>query len=108
MAATGVIVTAGTSAALEAVCYGIPVIIVGQPAGLDMNPLEAVDRRLWEIVYDAGELRRTLAAWTPSHPLALAERLILGQQIRDAQFAPLNEEGMAQFLPTPGLSNAVR
>jgi hypothetical protein len=96
--ASRLIVSAGTSAALEAVCAGIPVVIIGKPAGLTMNPLEAVDRRLWRVANTLEELRAVLAAWTP-HPMSLAERTALGRQIRDARFEPVTEETMMRFLP---------
>ncbi len=94
------VVTAGTSAAVEAACMGIPVIVVGRPAGLDMNPLGAVDERLWHLVYDGEELSAAVGRWTPAHPLLLAERIKLGGAIRDATFEPVTDEGMRAFLPT--------
>jgi len=92
-------VSAGTSAALEAVCRGVPVILIGRRAGLEMNPLAEVDRRFWTTVYDAGELEQVILDWTPVHPLALAERIALGKAIRADYFEPVNEHTMQAYSP---------
>jgi hypothetical protein len=92
-------VSAGTSAGLEAVCRGVPVILIGRRAGLEMNPLAEVDRRFWTIVYDAGELERVILDWTPAHPVAQAERIALGKAIRADYFEPVNEHTMQAYSP---------
>jgi hypothetical protein len=94
-----IVVTAGTSSAVEAVCYGIPVIIIGRVAGLDMNPLEFLDQRLWKVVYDAQGLRKAFESWSPTHPLTLVERLALGREIRRLNFEPVNDVTMRAFMP---------
>ncbi len=96
-----IVVTTQSSAALEAVCCGKPVIIVGRTAGLAINVLEDVDCRLWRVVYDARELHEGVKDWTPEHPLPLAERLALGQALREQHFEPVNEVTMRAFLPWP-------
>lgn len=96
---TRLAVTAGSSAALEAVCAGIPVIIVGRAAGFDINPLEDVDRSMWQTVYDEDEMRRTIESWSPSHPLSLDERVAVGERIRNDYFEPVSEEAMEAFIP---------
>jgi hypothetical protein len=92
-------VSAGTSAALEAVCRGVPVILIGRRAGLDMNPLADVDRRLWTTAYDPSDAARAIADWSPAHPLPLAERVAIGEAIRAEYFEPVSEDGMAAFDP---------
>lgn len=97
--AARMMVSAGTSAALEAVCRGVPVIMVGRRAGLDMNPLTEVDSRLWTIAYDSADVARAIENWSPAHPLCLADRIAVGEAIRAAYFEPANEAGMAAFDP---------
>jgi hypothetical protein len=94
-----IIVTAGTSSAVEAVCYGVPVIIIGQAAGLDMNPFENVDRRMWQLTYDVQGLCCAVERWTPTHPLSLSDRMSLGRNIRNAHFEPVTENSMRAFIP---------
>jgi len=96
---SAMVVSAGTNSAIEAICCGIPVVVIGRPAGLDMNPLEMFDQRLWRIVYDGQELKEAIAAWTPHHPIPSAERIKLGRAIRDAHFQRVSEETMMAFRP---------
>jgi glycosyltransferase involved in cell wall biosynthesis len=93
------VVSAGSSAALEAICFGVPVISIGRQAGLDMNPLLEVDCRLWTVAYDPDEFAQAIAGWSPVHPLPLAERIAIGEAIRAEYFEPVSEAGMAAFDP---------
>lgn len=95
-------VSAGTSAALEAVCRGVPVILIGRQAGLDMNPLSEVDGRLWTLAYDSADVARAIGEWSPAHPLCLAERVAMGEAILVEYFEPSSEAGMAAFDPRQG------
>ena len=94
-----VVISAGTSSAVEAICAGVPVVIFGRVAGLDMNPVETFDRRLWRIVYDAQGLREAIADWTPRHPIPFAERVQAGLTIRDSNFERVSDETMRAFIP---------
>ena len=94
-----IVITSGTSAALESVCYGKPVIIVGQRAGLSMNPMTFVDQQLWVEVYSSFELEDVLIKWTPSHPLSFDARLKIGNEIRSKYFTPVNSGLMEGFRP---------
>lgn len=55
------VVTSGSSTALEAVCQGILVVLIGRQAGLNFNPLEGVDSRMWAIVYTPEDLGEVIA-----------------------------------------------
>lgn len=88
LSSADLIVSAGTSAAIEAVCRGIPVILVGRKAGLDMNPLAEMDGRLWEMVYEAEELAAVLRKWAPFHPLSVRERLAIGEESKRGNYEP--------------------
>ena len=89
-----------SSAALEAICYGKPVILIGRNAGLSINPLDGIDERMWRVVYDARELSAAIKDWSPDHPLPLAQRIELGKEIRDQYFEAVNDTSMKQFLPS--------
>jgi hypothetical protein len=93
-----VVTTTSTSAALEALCLGKPVIVVGRTAGLTNNPLEAADDRMWRVVYDARELVQSVENWSPEHPLPFSERLALGAALREQYFEPPNDATMLAFL----------
>jgi len=93
------VVSAGSGAALEAVCGGIPVISIGRQAGLDMNPLQDVDDRLWVATYNDNQFRRAITTWSPAHPMPLRDRRELGREIRDMYFEPADDSGMVRLDP---------
>lgn len=92
-----VIISAGTSAAIEAICQGIPVILIGRKAGLDMNPLTGADARIWKMVYEAEDLASVLREWAPVHPLPLENRLEIGLDIRRRNYEPSTPQSLALF-----------
>ena len=94
-----IVVSAHSSAALEAVCAGKPVILIGCMAGLAINALENIDNRLWRVVYDAPGLVAALKAWSPEHPLPFELRMALGTEIRNESFEPANDSTMNAFIP---------
>lgn len=104
LARARMVVSAGTSSALEAVSMGIPVILVGAQVGIQMNPLEIVDRRLWSLVFDDNQFEQTIRNWTPSHPLPREERLAIGKIVMKSCFEPVTEESMERFalIAAPG------
>jgi hypothetical protein len=94
------VVTTNSSAAVEALCRGKPVIVVGRAAGLTNNPLEPLDPRLWRLVFDADSMRRAVEQWSPDHPLSREQRVAAGSAIRADYFAPPSEEAFLVFEPT--------
>jgi hypothetical protein len=93
------VITAGSSSAMEAICRGVPAIIVGRSAGLTLNPVETVDCRFWELVFDSEQLIQVARGWSPAHPLPRSERVSFGREIRNAYFEPVTPESMKAFLP---------
>ena len=96
---SSLVITSGTSTALEAACYGKLVVIVGQKAGFSMNPMVGVDPRIWTEVYTSSELRSLLSTWLLSPPLSFEERIEIGNEIRIKYFTPVNPDTMEGFRP---------
>lgn len=92
------VLTAGSSVAVEALCRGIPVVLTGRTAGLDVNPLEDVEPTNWRIVYTPAEFTTLLSQWLPTLP-PLSERQTAGLRIRSEYFEPVTTESMQAFLP---------
>lgn len=95
------VVTGGSSSALETICQGIPVILVGRDAGLDINPLEGVAPQMWALVYEPKQLSSIIEQWSPAHPLPPETRKSLGREVRDAFFEPITDVTLKAFLPAP-------
>lgn len=91
-------VSSGSGAAIEAVCEGVPVIWVGRQAGLETNPLEDMDVRMWAKVYGVEQMRSIFQAWLPNHPLCFRARVQIGRELRDRYFSKVDAKSMRSFL----------
>ncbi len=96
--AAKLVVTAGSSVALEAVCRGVPVAVVGRVAGINLNPLETIDPRLWQLVYGAGDFQSLVITWLPGVPDLPARREI-GLRIRGEYLQTPAPDSMLAFDP---------
>jgi hypothetical protein len=92
------VVSAGSGSALEAVAVGLPVLLVGRCAGIDVCPLEYVDQRIWKTIFDVTEFEAAICDWTPHHPLSRSERQEIGRKVMDGYFEPVTDEGMDRFV----------
>lgn len=92
------VLTAGSSVALEAIGIGIPVVIAGRKAGLEVNPLEGVAVDFWRTAYSAEKFEQLLTSWFESLPPKKI-RCAYGQELLADYFEPITEAGMRVFLP---------
>jgi len=90
------VVTSGSGVALESVCLGVPVVIIGRSAGLNMNPLEGVDSRCWRLLYDSASFCSALEEWLPLLP-CFNERKFIGESVRNSYFQRTAFETMSVF-----------
>ncbi len=91
------LVTAGSSSAVEAVCYGLPVILAGMRAGLDYLPLEDIDPRMWRVVYDHSELAAAIGALLDDK-LSPVLRIEIGRDTKERFFLPA-ARNMGKYFP---------
>lgn len=94
-----IVVTSGSSAAVEAVCLGIPVVLIGRQVGLNFNPLEGIDHRMWVIVYTPGELKEAIANKFSEVRLSDKERFEIAERTRKTFFMEAGSGEMHSFLP---------
>ncbi|MBI4936662.1 MAG: hypothetical protein HY846_00305 [Nitrosomonadales bacterium] len=94
-----IVVTSGSSAALEAICRGIPVVLIGRQAGLNFNPLCEADPKIWLIVYTSEDLREAIAQRFCEEQLPGTERLAIAESTRKAFFMETGSNKMHRFLP---------
>lgn len=90
-------VSSGTSAVLEAVCRGVPVILAGNVAGLDSVPLEGVDRRVWRLAYDYVEYMQAVSDLTNEELLTTNIKLEIAHITRSEYFQQTSLETMNDF-----------
>ncbi len=97
--AASVVVTSGSGSAVEAVCRGVPIVLVGRLAGLDYNPLEWVDKRMWESVYASEQLVAAVYRRLSATVGAREKLRQLAEEMKLDFFLEANDENMRRFLP---------
>lgn len=97
LARARLVVSSGTSAALESVCRGVPVIMVGNVSGLDAVPLAYVDERIWRLVYDRNEFLAALASLIDETLLPTSVCAEIANRTRSEYFMPTTESTMREF-----------
>lgn len=97
LASARLVVSSGTSAALEAVCRGVPVIMAGNLAGLDAVPLAGVDTRIWRLVYGREDFQVALDALSDEGQLSEAIRTEIADKTRSQYFTPTNATTLRGF-----------
>lgn len=94
--ATTVVSTASTTA-LEAVAAGVPVVVVGGYAAVDLNPLDW-NPELAPVVRDSEGIRREVERIAALGDEALASYREAGRRLLDEYFSPVNDTTLQQFL----------
>lgn len=94
------VVTSGSGTAVEAICSGVPVVLIGRQAGLNFNSTEGVDPRMWVIAYTPNDLREAITQRFCEKSLPMAERLAIAESSRQAFFMGTDDHEMRRFLPT--------
>lgn len=90
-------VSSGTSAVLEAVCRGVPVVLAGNVAGLDSVPLEGVDKRVWRLAYDNKEYMQAVSELTDAERLSHEVKLEIARTTRSEYFQAITTDTMNDF-----------
>jgi len=94
-----VLVTEASSACLEALACGVPVVIVENEEGLTYNPVPAtVSADLYRKAGTSAELASALAhymAWSPDDARRQRQE---GLRIRESYFEPITREGIDRFM----------
>jgi hypothetical protein len=91
------VVSSGSSAALEAVVMGIPIVFIPSQQGIDMCPSEFIDERMYRIVFDDQQFTQVLHEWSPRHPLERRARLQIGRKLLYECFEPVTDNSMRLF-----------
>lgn len=94
------VVTSGSSSAVEAVCRGIPVALIGRQAGLNFNPLQGVNSKMWAIVYTPNDLKEVITQRFCEEQLPDADRLAIAESTQEAFFMGTGAAEMRLFFPT--------
>lgn len=91
------IVTYESSTAFEAICLGIPVVVMGMTVGLDFNVVYYLPSSMWKVCYTPDSLDEALNEWALKHPVSLNERKKMGSEILYNFFEPNNNSTMRAY-----------
>ena len=91
-----VVLSAGTSACIEAIFNGIPVVIISKK-GMDIyNPIpEVVNQQIWDVCHNSSELSKSLIKFME----------ILNSENGTNYFKDIGENIRCQYLEAPTVNN---
>ena len=92
-----IVVSSGSTTALESVIKGLPVIFMFSHQEIDTCPYEFLDQRMYGVVFDENELMNKIHEWSPNHPLNREIRLNIGNNLLIESFEKPNKYNMNKF-----------
>lgn len=91
-----------SSALLETVVTGIPVVIVGSRSGLTQNPIpDSFPHELWRVCFTADELCDAIAFYRARTPVEQRRQEELGRSLLKDYFEPVTTAAARRFLQLP-------
>ena len=96
---SNLLIGSASSACMETLAKGIPVIIVGSRHGLTHNPIpETITSDIWWLCYTPQEIAEAIQFYQNRSPEKIKEHEEVGKRIREEYFEPVTREGVRQFL----------
>ena len=99
---SNLLISSASSACMETLAKGIPVIVVGNNSGLTHNPiLETITGDIWDLCYSLEEIKRAIQFYQSRSSEKIKEHEEIGKRIREEYFEPVTREGVREFLGLP-------
>ena len=96
---TSLVITNGSSVAIEALVLGIPVCIIGAQNGFTQNPIpSAIDPRIYQICYTKKEFSNFLKKIFSYKESDFRQLIKIGIQIKSDYFEPINKKSVKSLL----------
>jgi hypothetical protein len=93
------LISSASSACMETLAKGIPVIVVGNNSGLTHNPIpETITSDIWRLCYTQQEILVAIQFYQNRGPEKIKEHEEIGKSIREEYFKPVTREGVREFL----------
>ncbi|MEW5691880.1 MAG: hypothetical protein AB1765_01135 [Candidatus Hydrogenedentota bacterium] len=93
-----VVISTASGTALEALTFGIPVILIAKLLSLTFNPLVYVREDIWRVCYTPEEINKTLDYYLRIDEAVKRSFIQIGKNIRQDYFEPINDEGLKEFV----------
>ena len=96
---SNMLISSASSACMETLAKGIPVIVVGNNSGLTHNPIpETITSDIWRLCYSPQEITYAIQFYKNRNPEKIKEHEEAGRMIRKEYFEPVTREGVREFL----------
>ncbi len=96
---SNLLISSASSACLETLAKGIPVIIIGNSQGLTHNPIpKNITEDIWRLCYTHEEIVDAIQFYKSHSPERVEEYAEVGRKIRQEYFEPVTREGVREFL----------
>ena len=96
---SNLLISSASSACMETLAKGIPVIVVGNNSGLTHNPIpETIISDIWRLCYTPQEITDAVKFYQTRSPEKIKEHEEAGRRIRKEYFEPVTREGVREFL----------
>jgi hypothetical protein len=88
-----------SSTILEAIAWGIPVVIIGDRHGITRNPVpDSVPRDMWCLCYTKEEMAEAISRYTGRSAEERIRGEAIGREVREHYFEPVTRESVRAFL----------
>jgi hypothetical protein len=96
---SNLLISSASSACMETLAKGIPVIVVGNNSGLTHNPIpETITSDIWRLCYTQQEILVAIQFYQNRGPEKIMEHEGIGKSIREEYFKPVTRERVREFL----------
>ena len=94
-----VLISSASTACLETLAKGIPVIVIGNSLGLTQLSIpRSVDKNIWKLCYSVNNVVEAIKLYSKKDNRIVNMYKIIGKEIRDNFFEPVTELGIRKFL----------
>ena len=96
---SNLLISSASSACMETLAKGIPVIIIGNSQGLTQNPIpETITENIWRLCYTTSEIAKAIQFYQNRSSEKIKKHEEVGRMIRKEYFEPVTREGVRVFL----------
>jgi len=94
------LVSSTSSTCVEALAYGVPVIVIGSLSGVTQNPIpQNIKKTIWEVCYTVDEFKNAFNVLSINNDNEKRKKYAnISKKIREAYFIPVSKKGVCQFL----------
>lgn len=93
-----VMVTSGSTAALESLALGVPVVIIGSETLLDFNPLDWFETAYAKMYFEPEEIKQRISELQLMTDIEKKELRQYGKYLLKQCFTPVSDKGMEVFV----------